>query len=92
MTIDHTPILSLRMKTSYIDAACRIDPEDAIDFLHVMISKEKVYKCRDYLGRRETKVQRDMFFELGEECAPLEIEDIIDITCREKMCEWTYRL
>jgi hypothetical protein len=23
---------------------------------------------------------------------PLEIEDIIDITCREKMCEWTYRV
>jgi hypothetical protein len=93
MTIDHAPILSLRMKTSHSGAAsCKIDPDDAIDFLHVMISQEKIYKCRDYLGRRGTKVQRDMFFELGEECASLEIEDIIDITCREKMCEWTYRV
>jgi hypothetical protein len=92
MTIDEAPILSLRMKTSYAGAACKIDPDDAIDFLHVMISKEDVYKCRDYLGRRGTKVQRDMFFELGEEGAPLEIEDIIDVTCREKMCEWTYRV
>jgi hypothetical protein len=92
MTNDEVPILSLRMKTSHSGATSNIDPDDAIDFLHVMISKEQVYKCRDYLGRRGTKVQLDMFFELGEECAPLEIEDIIDITCREKMCEWTYRV
>jgi hypothetical protein len=29
---------------------------------------------------------------LGIECAPLEIEDIIGITSREKMCDWTYRV
>jgi hypothetical protein len=81
------------MKTSsHSGAACVIDPEDAIDFLHVMISKEKVYKCRDYLGRRGTKVQRAIFFESGIECAPLEIEDAIDVCCREKMCEWTFRV
>jgi hypothetical protein len=92
MTNDTAPILSLRMKTSHSGAACKIDPDDAADILHVMISKEEVYRCRDYLGRRGTKVERDMFFELGEECSPLEIEDIIDITCREKMCEWSYRV
>jgi hypothetical protein len=81
------------MKTSpHSGVACIIDPEDAIDFLRVMISKEKVYKCRDYLGRRGTKVQRDIFFESGIECAPLEIEESIDISCREKMCEWTFRV
>jgi hypothetical protein len=95
MRNDQALILSLRMKTkksSHSGAACMIDPEDAIDFLRVMISKEKVYKCRDYLGCRGTKVQRDIFFESGIECAPLEIEDAIDSTCREKMCEWTFRV
>jgi hypothetical protein len=100
MTNDQALILtSLRMKTSsHSEAACKIDPDDAIDFLHAMISKEKVYKCRDYLGRGGAKVvQRDVFFELGLECAPLEIEDITGIVSRgiisrEKMCEWTYRV
>jgi hypothetical protein len=94
MTNDQALILSLKIKTSSHSGAFRkIDPDDAIDFLHVMISKEQVYKCRDYLGRRGTNVvQRDIFFELGLECAPLEIDDIIDITSREKMCEWTYRV
>jgi hypothetical protein len=90
MTNDHALILSLRMKTSpHSGAACKID--DAVDFLHAMISKEQVYKCRDYLGRRGTKVH-NIFVELGIECAPLEIEDIIGITSREKMCDWTYRV
>jgi hypothetical protein len=95
MRNDPALILSLRMRmktSSHSGAAYMIDPEDAIDILHVMISKEKVYKCRDYLGRRGTKVQRDIFFESGIECAPLEIEDAIDATCREKMCEWTFRV
>ena len=85
MTVDQTLILSLRMKaktSSNSRAACMIDPDDAIDFLHVMVSKEEVYKCRDYLGRRVTKVQRDIFLESRIECAPPEIEDAIDITCR----------
>lgn len=92
MTNDQALVLSLRMKTSpHSGTGCMIDPDDAIDFLHVMISKEEVYKCRDYLGRG-AKVQRDIFFELGIECAPLGIEDTIDATCREKMCEWSYRV
>jgi hypothetical protein len=96
MTVDQALILSLRMKaktSSHSEAACMIDSDDAIDFLHVMVSKEEVYKCRDYLGRRgRKKVQRDIFFETGIECVPPEIEDAIDITCREKMCEWSYRV
>jgi hypothetical protein len=95
MTVDQALILSLRMKaktSSLSGVACMIDPDDAIDFLHVMVSKEEVYKCRDYLGRRGTKVQRDKYLESGIECASPEIEDAIDITCREKMCEWSYRV
>jgi hypothetical protein len=57
-------------------------PNDAIDFLRD--EPEKIYRGQNTSRTSWNEVQRDMFFELGEEYASsCEIEDIIDITCRE---------
>jgi len=92
MENEQAPLLSLRMKNSLSGCSCKIGADDAVDILRVMISQEPVYQCRDYLGRRETKAHGDSFLESSYDDTSLEGDDGVDITCREKMCEWSYRV
>jgi len=56
--------------------------EDLVDRVRVMMEQESssAYKCRDYILRRKTAASPD---------AP---HSEVDTLCREKMCEWSYRV
>lgn len=55
---------------------------DSNDILQVMRQQEDTdYKCCDYLLRREVK-----------NCNNLEEDEVIDDSCRQRMCDWSYRI
>lgn len=97
-----TPILSLR-KTStpsiLLEKPVCID--DALDSLAVMATQDVAYKCRDYMGRRRkrcghdaesgTKEQQHRDDSVSTAC-PIALDEMVDEVCREKMCEWSYRV
>jgi len=87
-----TPMLNLRMRCVRTAPSQECDedgtPDDAgvVDKVKVMLSQASVvYKCRDYLARRMEESDED-------ECPSLVPDDTIDAVCREKMCEWSYRV
>lgn len=80
-----TPVLGLRMRSS---RSCPptgpAETPDHADRVQVMMQQDSgVYLCRDYVGRRIPK-------DASPEAPPR--EDIVDAVCREKMCEWSYRV
>jgi hypothetical protein len=96
-----TPLLSLRMKS------CRsvppserfqaLDLDGTADRLRVMMVQEKseTYSCRNYILRRkmehlESTKSMESDDDDGSAVPPLDNE--IDTLCREKMCEWAYRV
>lgn len=79
-----TPLLGLRMRSSRSSPPTGpAETPDYADRVQVMMQQDSgVYLCRDYLGRRIPKDE-------SSEAPP---EDIVDAVCREKMCEWSYRV
>ena len=80
-----TPLLGLRMRSSRSYPPTRsAETPDHAERVQVMMKQDSgVYLCRDYLGRRTPKGSSP------ETCPP---DDIVDAVCREKMCEWSYRV
>lgn len=81
------PLLSLRMKPSSSgqqeDVMARYD--EALDSLAIMTSQDAAYKARDYLGRRRKRSASEFPNQQN-------LEEVVDETCRERMCEWSYRV
>jgi hypothetical protein len=98
-TVDGRPRLFLRMKSPTISAPETTPREitafscfdDLVHSLSIMITQdEEKYQCRDYLlrraNRRKEQQQQSQYYEGESE------EEAIDAVCREKMCEWGYRV
>lgn len=85
-----SPLLGIRMCSvlppSQVDGVSR---EELFGRLNALITQEKRYKCEDYLCRQ---IKED------EQCGTEEREEksseanSVDASCREKMCEWSYRV
>lgn len=59
-------------------------PAEVIDSIIAMKSQDVTYRCQDYLGRRrKTNLTGSM---------DNQQEELLDGCCREKMCEWSYRV
>lgn len=94
-----SPMLCLRMKqtSSFPPAQASQDFHEIADQLRVMKRQEETtYKCRDYLLRRHIEeLAVDVVLEerdpSDEGCARNTTNEV-DNTCREKMCEWSYRV
>ena len=87
------PVLGLRMRSSRVMAA--MDTNETVDRVKVMMRQDSsTYLCRDYLARRITKENASPANDSTEasECPDVVCEDIVDAVCREKMCEWSYRV
>jgi hypothetical protein len=61
--------------------------DQAIDSMNMMVCHEPSYKCRDYLDRRKQRCEPD-----SHSTVLPSSDDCIDVICREKMCEWSYRV
>mmetsp|Transcript_13146 Transcript_13146/g.20047 ORF Transcript_13146/g.20047 Transcript_13146/m.20047 type:complete len:336 (+) Transcript_13146:197-1204(+) len=91
-----SPLLSLRMKSTRSTPPmerCQFDVELA-DRVKVMLSQELsyAYRCNDYLFRRKMeKVEEISSCGTEDGSVPPMIQEI-DTLCREKMCEWAYRV
>ena len=83
------PLLSLRMKGYPVRGFSDMNYEDALERLSVLVEQERKYKCRDYLSRCKNSQHGTS---QGSNESPTESEDTIDTFCREKMCEWSYRV
>lgn len=66
--------------------------EDMLDRVRVMMAQEEspTYKCRDYLLRRKAEHLDESKSSKSDDVPNLVSE--IDTLCREKMCEWAYRV
>jgi lipoyl(octanoyl) transferase len=79
------PVLGLRMKpNSRWLLPVLWNQGDLRERLQVLISQETgAYKCSNYLDRRANEHD-------GTSVVPE--DDVLDVVCREKMCEWSYRV
>ncbi len=86
------PLLGLRMRGT---PSCHLsdrEMDDMVDRLHVMIAQEREdYRCHDYLARR-TKDDESIEPPLMPMDGAMLVSDELDAICREKMCEWTFRV
>jgi len=95
-----SPLLSLRMKSNRSTPPSerfQASDDGMADRVRVMMVQEEsaIYKCRDYLLRRklerkEGKSSTSSSYDLSS-CPPVLVNEI-DTLCREKMCEWAYRV
>jgi Cyclin, N-terminal domain len=75
-------MLKLRMKPTESEQLAGY--EHTLDCLDVLIAQDAVYKARDYIGRRRKRGANAV-----DTVSP---DDAVDPACREKMCEWSYRI
>mmetsp|Transcript_19797 Transcript_19797/g.28013 ORF Transcript_19797/g.28013 Transcript_19797/m.28013 type:complete len:450 (-) Transcript_19797:1158-2507(-) len=78
------------------------EEEDRMDRLLVMMQQElSTYKCRDYMSRNRQKIEQeqnqcndddDELPCLVSEGQTSKKRYVVDPLCREKMCEWSYRV
>ena len=65
---------------------------DHVDRVRAMMGlSESVYSCSDYIGRRAAKDTSPCHDQLSITEYPVD-HDKVDMVCREKMCEWSYRV
>jgi len=89
---DQAPILSLRMRAPSAGFQAEgVSEATAIDSLVAMMEQEAVYRCRDYVHRRSNRKASDRDSPVGDLPA-CPSDEVIDALCREKMCEWSYRV
>lgn len=67
---------------------------DIIDRVKTMVTQDaSTYKCGDYLARRGKDVARKQCSCCdSQKNTVLDVDDMVDAVCREKMCEWSYRV
>jgi hypothetical protein len=93
---------SPRRRSSRQAAVAKVDRELLVDQARLLHSQDlNSYKCNDYLSRRRRKEdkQEDNAMMVTEEDDIDDtdtddelMEDAVDAVCREKMCEWSYRV
>ena len=95
-----TPILGLRMRSgrtapspSENTMSCNV-----VERVRAMAELEdSAYRCRDYLSRPSNGTPgKDSTPTVdgtsARDCPPLVNDEMVDAVCREKMCEWSYRV
>ena len=91
-----SPLLGLRMATSGVAGPPTDFSEgcDHIDRVSAMLAlSESTYSCSDYIGRRAVKETDPCHDQTSVPEFPIPIDhDKVDTVCREKMCEWSYRV
>lgn len=83
------PLFGLRMKTSPSVVINAVDCNEALDSLGVMTAQDAHYKCSDYFARFRKGTSKLHTIRGLSHGAP---ELAVDQLCREKMCEWSYRV
>ena len=90
---EHGPLLGLRMKSSRSSLPSKQEQADVVDRISIMLRQEtSTYACEDYLLRRklENETNEHTTDPFDDDCPDL--IDEVDTLCREKMCEWAYRI
>ena len=57
----------------------------------MMIQESTTYKCNDYIFTRQKELEKVKLLRTIEPLDPEE-EFLVDDNCRQKMCEWSYRI
>lgn len=91
----HQPLLSLRMKSARASPPSKSEQADVVDRIGIMLRQETTtYACQDYIQRR--KCENPQIHSSDDDCPDLVDEHHstieVDAICREKMCEWSYRI
>lgn len=90
MATEQGPILSLRMRSSRISLPSKQEQNDVVDRICIMLKQEtSTYACQDYLLRQKLETIDNVTLS-SDDCPELVNE--VDTLCREKMCEWSYRV
>lgn len=87
--------LGLRMRNGRNDQPQFLEGCVHLENVKVMIiQNESTYLCSDYMGRRSKMERSTCTSELMETETPELVSeyDKVDTICREKMCEWSYRV
>lgn len=90
MVPEQTPLLGLRMKPSLFTVPSSQCADDIVESIATMRAQDKSYACRDYLGRRLGRKGFSSY--CGNSALVGQPDDLADASCREKMCEWSYRV
>jgi lipoyl(octanoyl) transferase len=78
------------MRSSRSSPPSKQEQEDVVDRIGIMLNQEtSTYACQDYLLRRKLEMTDDDTV-CSDDCPELVNE--VDTLCREKMCEWSYRV
>lgn len=89
-------LLSLTMKSARSSPPSKQEQADVVDRIGIMLRQETLtYACRDYLLRRKLENHRVEYSQ--DDCPELvsefhHLDNEVDALCREKMCEWSYRI
>lgn len=89
-----SPLLGLRMANSGAAAppTAYSEGSDHVERVRAMLSlSESTYSCSDYIGRRAVNGTNPCHDETPIPELPID-HDKVDTVCREKMCEWSYRV
>lgn len=92
----NVPVLGLRMKHNVrivsMDSPIECDLVDKVQLMALQDSMS--YKCSDYLTRRakDAATNHEKACCTEEDCPMRLSEEMVDAVCREKMCEWSYRV
>lgn len=78
---EEVAMFGLRMKR--IETDPMVPFELSLDCLDVLTAQDAVYRTKDYIGRRRKR---------GFTESASSPDDAVDPACREKMCEWCYRI
>ena len=87
------PLLGIRL--SHIILPSQTDGmnhEELVDSLDALIRQEVFYRCGDYLSRQQIEASSRGDDWKREGAATDPAPDAVDASCREKMCEWSYRV
>jgi Cyclin, N-terminal domain len=84
------PLLGIRMKHSVSNPSLTESFDETCEALAVLRSQETAYRCRDYFGRRQRL--DELSIRSKEDHVFANPDGTIDPGCREKMCEWSYRV
>ena len=74
-------------------SSLQLDRDHVTKQIEAMMSRESsVYKCNDYiLSRKLEKITMSRRRSISSEASSQE-DFIVDDLCRQKMCEWSYRI
>lgn len=90
--MDHIPLLSLTMKPGPQSPPGRDELDITVDTLAALVSQAKVYQCDDYLARRSADTRPPDFTMASCVKSYDACGEHIDMVCREKMIDWSYRV